>query len=257
VKVSRLWPVVRVLVLPIMLIVIWQAFHSFGVVDRSLVPTPKETFLRAAHFFTSGNILRDLWETAARMAAGLGLAILVGVPLGMFIGAFKPVYEVTLPAIDFVRSTPVTILYPVIVLILGVTHLAKIAMVFIACIFVIALNTAYGVMRASETRKQMARVYGASRSQLFRWVLFFDSLPQTMVGLRISLSFALVVEVLCELFMGSKYGLGQRVSEAYTTYAIADLYALILIVGTFGFVLNRAFVVIEKKVVPWSEMEQR
>lgn len=254
---SNLLNVLRILVLPAGLLLLWQSAHWLNAVDGSLLPTPSETFREVWSLFASGSILPDLGTTAARMFAGFLLAVIVGVLMGLVVGAFPALYQMSLPLIDFVRSTPVTILYPVIVLLLGISHSAKIAMVFLGCVFVIALNTAYGVMQASETRKQMARTYGASWFQIFRWVLFFDSLPQTMVGLRVALSYALVVEVLCEMFMGSKYGLGQRVTEAYTTYAVAQMYGLVLIVGAFGFALNRCFVRIERWVVPWSTQEQR
>lgn len=245
------------LVLPVAIILLWQGAHWLEAVDPSMLPTPGQTFATALSLFTSGSILPDLGMTAIRMSVGFVLAALVGISLGLPVGAFRPVYRMSLPLIDFVRSTPVTILYPVIVLLVGISHTAKIMMVFLGCVFVIALNTAYGVMQASETRKQMAKIYGASWPQVFRWILFYDSLPQTMVGLRVALSYALVVEILCEMFMGSKYGLGQRVTEAFTTYLVDEMYALVLIVGIFGFLLNRAFVLVERRIVPWSTQEHR
>ncbi len=247
----------RVATIPIFIGLLWELAHRSGWADPSMLPSVMDTLGETVNLFSSGSILPDFAMTGFRMGLGLGLAAVVGVGLGLGVGASKLVYELSVPVIDFVRSTPVTILYPVFVLLLGVSHASKIAMVFLGCVFVIALNTAYGVMHASATRKQMARVYGASRYQLFRWVLFPDSLPQTMVGLRVSLSYALVIEILCEMFMGSEYGLGQRVTESFTTYAIAEMYALILIVGAFGFAMNRVFVLIERRVIPWSTQQHR
>jgi NitT/TauT family transport system permease protein len=153
--------------------------------------------------------------------------------------------------LDFFRSTPVTTLYPVFVLIFGIKHLSKVAMVAWGCFFVIALNAAYGAMQAGTIRSQMARLYGASSFQIFRWITLFGALPQIIIGLRVALSYALIIEVLCEMFMGSQYGLGQRVTEAYTTYAIERLYAIILLVGTIGYALNRLFVFFEKRLASW------
>ncbi len=242
----------RILTLPIILVGIWQTVHWLDIVDPSMLPTPFETLTKIVSLFLTGSILPDLGMTLLRMAVGLILATIFGVMLGLPVGAFTYIRQISLPVIDFVRSTPVTILYPAIVLLAGISHTAKILMVFIGCVFVIALNTAYGVMQASSTRKEMAKVYGASELQIFRWVIFFDSLPQTMVGLRIALSYSLVIEILCEMFMGSKYGLGQRVTESYTTYAIDEMYGLIFIVGLLGFFLNRAFVALERRIIPWS-----
>jgi NitT/TauT family transport system permease protein len=73
-----------------------------------------------------------------------------------------------------------------------------------------------------------------------------------MIGLRIGLSYALIVAVVCEMFMGSERGLGQRIIETYTTYAIPEMYAMILITGVLGYCLNRGFVRLERKVVGWA-----
>lgn len=245
------------LVVPCGLILTWQLACYFELASPSMLPWPAEAWTEAIRLFSDGSIVPDITMTGFRMAAGYFSAVLVGVLGGLIIGTFRPLYAIATPAMDFIRSTPVTILYPVFVLLFGVSHLSKIAMVFIGCVFVIMLNTAYGVMQSNRTRQQMAKMFGATPFQVFRWVLFFDALPQTMVGLRVSLSFALVVEILCEMFMGSEYGLGQRVTECFTTYAIAEMYSLILLVGMIGFLLNRGIVFLERRVVPWSIQEQR
>ena len=236
---------------PISILLAWQIAHSSGAFDSSLLPGPAKTFVTLWKLVRGGDIWPHFWATLWRMSAGFGLATVFGVLFGLLLGVFKPLHEMFMPAVDFFRSTPVTTLYPVFVLLFGVKHLSKIAMVFWACFFVIILNSAYGVIRAGRLRSQMARLYGASRFQVFRWVTVFDALPQTMIGLRVAISYALIVEILCEMFMGSQYGLGQRVTEAFTTYAIDSLYAMILITGVFGYLLNRLFIFLERRVVPW------
>lgn len=205
-----------------------------------------------ARLIYSGSVFPDLGATVGRMFIGYLLATVLGVSVGLLMGSCKPVYESTVTLVDFFRSIPVTSLYPVFVLTLGVSHMSKIGMVCFASVFVIALHSAYGVLRANRIRRQMARLYGASSWQLFRWVIFPEALPQTMIGLRIALSYSLIVEVVCEMFMGSEKGIGQRIIEAYTTYAIPEMYGLVLIAGVLGFALNRVFVVAEQKIVPWA-----
>lgn len=222
------------------------------VVSPTLLPSAGETFGALVRLLVSGDVWPDLGWTTLRVGSGFALAAIVGIVLGLIIGVYRGIYDIMITPIDFFRSIPVTIMYPVFVLVLGISHASKIGMVFFASVFVVALNTAYGVVNADPMRAQMARLFGASGSQVVRWVTFFEALPQTMIGLRISLSLSLVVEVLCEMFMGSEYGLGQRVSDAFTTYSVAQMYALILLVGGFGFVLNRGFVWIEYRLVPWK-----
>lgn len=237
---------------PVALLIVWQVAHSSRLLDPTLLPSPASALGQMIRLVFGGSVLGDLWMTFLRTAGGFALAAIVGIALGLAMGAYRPVYYSAVTVVDFFRSVPVTALYPLFVLLLGISHASKIGMVFTACVFVIALNSAYGVLRSNPIRLQMASLYGASRLQMFRWVVFHDALPHTMVGLRVAISYALIVEVLCEMFMGSQLGLGQRIMEAYTTYAIDQMYALILITGLCGFGLNRLFVVLEKLVVPWS-----
>src|SRR5207237_10427426 len=120
-----------------------------------------------------------------------------------------------------------------------------------ARLFVSTLNPAYGVMQRKAVRSQVAILFGASRWQLLSEIVFWEALPQTIIGLRIALSYALIVEIVCEMFMGSQKGLGQRVFEAYNTYLIVELYSIILLVGLTGYLLNKLFVLVESRIVHW------
>lgn len=247
---AKLWGLAGV----ILLLLAWQAAYSLGLFDRSLFPAPLQTLKAATVALFSGALIPDIAQTVGRALAGLAIATALGVFAGLLLGVFKPLYSAFSFVFDFFRSTPVTTLYPVFVLIFGINHLSKIAMVTWGCFFVIALNSAYGVMNSGKVRTQMAKLYGASRFQIFRWIVFYGSLPQTIIGLRVSLSYALIIEVLCEMFMGAQFGLGQRVTEAYTTYAIERLYAIIIIVGLIGYLLNQAFVLVERRLANWMRL---
>jgi NitT/TauT family transport system permease protein len=236
---------------PIVLFVIWQIFCWLNILNPALLPTPFNALKMCFIFLTSSSIYPDIFASLFRMLAGYFLAAILGVLIGICIGIIKSFYHALSGIVDFFRSIPVTTLYPIFVLFFGIGSMSKIAMVFWASFFVITLNSAYGTIQALKTRSQMARLYGATKYQIFRWITFFDALPQTMIGLRVALSYALIVEILCEMFMGSEYGIGQRVTDSYTRYSINELFALIIIAGSLGYLLNKIFVFIENKVIPW------
>jgi NitT/TauT family transport system permease protein len=98
----------------------------------------------------------------------------------------------------------------------------------------------------------MAHLYGCSGFKLIRWVTFYEALPQTLIGLRVAVSLALIVTVLGEMFMGCEKGLGQRLTDAYTTFSVDRMYAIVILTGFLGFLFNRLFVSLEKKLVPWA-----
>ena len=231
---------------PALVVLSWQTVHWFNIADPSLLPKPSSTLSLFAKLVFTGDVLPDIGMTLLRTLAGLTLATLTGIILGLLMGSYKPLYAALITSVDFARSIPVITLYPIFVLTLGISHISKIGMVFTACVLIIAINSAYGVIQSSRIRTQMAGLYGASATQIFFWVKLFDALPQTVIGLRIALSISLIVEILCEMFMGSRYGIGQRLIEAFTIYAVEEMYALILIAGLMG-VCSKSFICSTRK----------
>ena len=219
--------------------------------NTSLLPDLENIFTSLGALFCEQKLHFDIGYTILRMSIAYILASLVGILAGLLIGYYAMGYLIALPVVDFFRSTPVTVLYPVFVLIFGVGSEAKIAMTFTACVFVIILNTAYGVRSASPIRIANVKLLGASQFQILRYVIIRDATPHILVGMRTALSLALIVSILVEMFMGSNFGIGQKVIEAYTSYRIADVYALILVTGGLGYLLNLLFVRFEKSLSYW------
>ncbi len=236
---------------PLAILLAWGIAHWLELFSPTLLPGLFDTLKHFAWMIYTGNILGDFAESMVRMAIGYSLAVLAGVPAGILIGYFSSLYKAFEIPLDFFRSLPVTTLYPLFVLIFGIGHNSKIAMVVAACVFVIILNTAYGVMQRKQVRSQVALLFGANKFQLFREVLFWEALPQILIGMRIAISYALIVEIVCEMFMGTQKGLGQRVFEAYNTYFIVELYAIVLLVGLTGYLINKLFVFGESRTVHW------
>lgn len=97
-----------------------------------------------------------------------------------------------------------------------------------------------------------AKVMGASRWQIFKDVLVWESLQPSFVGLRSAVSMALVIVVVAEMFIGSDNGLGHRIIDAQQVLNVKTMYAAILAAGILGYVLNILFLLLERKIVHWS-----
>jgi NitT/TauT family transport system permease protein len=93
---------------------------------------------------------------------------------------------------------------------------------------------------------------GASRGRIFRDVMFFESLPQTCVGLRLGVSYALVVIIVAEMFIGSANGMGRRIIDAQQIFDLRQMYASIIATGCLGYGLNVVFLWLERRFVYWS-----
>jgi NitT/TauT family transport system permease protein len=236
----------------LLVILLWQYAFATQQSGSYLIPSPFATFQKLISFFQEVSIFRDLYETLFRMLLGYFLAGIFGILVGLLLGSFPIAKQMFDSPIDFFRSIPVTALYPVFVLVFGIGSQSKIAMIFWASFFVVCINTIYGVVQTNPIRRKMAQLYGANWFQVFTKVTLFDALPATMVGLRVAVSYALIVSILTEMFMGSQYGIGAKITETYNLYQIDAMFALIIITGLLGYMLNILFVKIESKFVGWK-----
>jgi NitT/TauT family transport system permease protein len=237
---------------PLALLGVWALLSSVLRVSPLLLPTPQSAFSRLYEILENGSFLPDIWSTGYRWLGGYASACALGIPMGLLIGSSRSVYLATGFLIDFLRSLPVTALFPLFLLVFGIGDGSKLAMVFTATVFIIILNSAYGVSHATETRAKMARAFGANPLQVFWHIRLFEAMPQIVVGMRTGLSLSLIVVIVSEMFIGAQHGIGQRIFDAYSRNAVPELYGVIVFLGVLGFLSNAMFVLVERKIVYWA-----
>lgn len=237
---------------PVMLILVWSVVHSSHWVTPRLLPGPGETFGALWSSVVQGTLWPDLGATAVRTGYAFVIAAAAGIPVGIVLGSSSVIYRSTEFLIDFFRSTPATAMFPLFLLLFGIGEESKVAVAAFSAWLVIVFNTAYGVMNARKTRILAARVMGASNWRVLRDVMFYESLPQTFVGLRLGISYALVVIIVAEMFIGSSDGMGRRIIDAEQVYDLAQMYGTIIATGCIGYSVNLGFLVLERHFVKWS-----
>lgn len=237
---------------PLLLLALWQLAISAQWVKPVLLPPPGDTLAFLWEAFASGAIWPDLQATVWRTLASFGIAVAIGLPLGVMLGSAEGAYRSVEFVIDFFRSTPSSALIPLFMLIFGITDLNKIAIASFGAMLIVLFNSAYGVMNAKKTRLMAAQIMGVSRWHVFKDVMLMESLPQTFVGLRSAVSMALVIVIVAEMFIGSETGLGHRIIDAQQIFNVKDMYTSILVTGALGYGLNLVFMLTEKKLIHWS-----
>jgi len=246
------WASVLPAVGPLALFVVWDLAVRFGFVKAILLPTPLDTLSALATGLAGGPLLIDFAVTVKRTLEAFAIAAAMGVPLGVLLGSNERAYRSVEFLIDFFRSTPSSALIPLFLLIFGVSDVNKVAIAAFGALLIVLFNSAYGVMNARKQRIMAAKVMGASRWQIFKDVLIWESLQPTFVGLRSAVSMALVIVIVAEMFIGSDNGLGHRIIDAQQVMNVKSMYAAILAAGVLGYTLNVLFLVIERRVVHWS-----
>jgi ABC-type nitrate/sulfonate/bicarbonate transport system permease component len=234
--------------LPCLLLIIWLIVSNFFVINQFYLPKVSQV----VDIIFSFNYLTDFGETLYRTCVGFLIAAFFGIICGIFIGLNKKLFHLLEGTIEFFRALPATALIPLFLLFFGIGDFAKIAISVFVCFWIIQINTIYGVWSIHHLTLKIGKIYNISRYKLIKEIIIPAALPQISTGLRISISLSLIVIVVTEMFIGTKFGLGQKIYDSYITYRIADLYAYTIIVGLLGYVLNKLFNAIETRIIHWS-----
>lgn len=239
---------------PMFFLVLWFALSTANIFNDTLLPGPINTLVSFVKLTGTPDIWRDVGYTTLRVSSSFALSIIFGVPLGLLLGSSKKIYKSFEFIIDFLRSMPATAIFPVFMLFFGINDSSKIAVAVFASVLVIIFNTAHGTLNGSKARILVAKTMGATRIKIFKSILFWESLPQTFAGLRTALNFCLILIVLTEMFIGTNIGLGRKIIDFQITYETTSMYAMVIIAGIIGYLLNVLFIQAEKRLLHWKNI---
>lgn len=237
---------------PLALFIVWDLVVRLGLIKAILLPPPLDALGALINGLAGGPLLKDFAVTVWRTVQSFLIAAVIGMPLGVLLGSSEKAYCSVEFLIDFFRSTPSSALIPLFLMIFGVSDINKVAIAAFGALLIVVFNSAYGVINARKQRVMAARVMGASRWQVFKDVLIWESLQPSFVGLRSAVSMALVIVIVAEMFIGADSGLGNRIINAQQVMNVRDMYASILAAGALGYALNILFLVAERRIVHWS-----
>ena len=237
---------------PVVLFIIWDLAVRLGFIKPILLPPPIDALGALIGGLAGGPLMTDFAVTVWRTVQAFLIAAIVGMPLGVLLGSNEKAYRSVEFLIDFFRSTPSSALIPLFLMIFGVSDINKVAIAAFGALLIVVFNSAYGVINARKQRVMAARVMGATRWQVFKDVLIWESLQPSFVGLRSAVSMALVIVIVAEMFIGADSGLGNRIINSQQVMNVKDMYASILAAGALGYALNVLFLVVERRIVHWS-----
>jgi NitT/TauT family transport system permease protein len=224
----------------------------FEIASPLLLPPLALVFKRLNILITSGSIFTDLFFTLYRWACGFSFGVIAGIVVGLLLGISLRLRSIFEFPLEFIRSMPITAIFPLFLIVFGIGDPSKIAMAFTPTFLLMVVNTSYGVILSDPTRRKMAAIFGASRFQIFRLIVAMDALPQIFVGLRLAVAQSLIVVVVSEMFIGTDYGLGQRVYDSYLTNSVPTLYALLIVLGVVGYSANKLLIFAEARLIFWT-----
>lgn len=236
------------LILPLIVAAVFlTAWHlAVKASGSDIFPTPWQVLLGIAELAQQGVLLKYIVASLFRVTWGFFLAIVVGVPLGLLLGWFKPAAAALNPMIQILRPISPIAWIPVAILWFGVDDRAPVFLIFLASVFPITVSSMAAVQNMQPVYVRAARNFGLRNTELFRKVIFPACLPQILTGLRIALGIAWLVVVAAEMIAVNS-GLGYLIIDARNAGKRYDLVvAGMVMIGLIGLALDVAVRRLEK-----------
>jgi sulfonate transport system permease protein len=232
------------------LIGLWGLVAAYKLVSPVFLPTPA----RAWTALWTGLLHKDLGEklvgTVGHMLGGWLVASLAGVALGALIGSSKAAREYIGPTLEFLRPLPASAVIPVAIAIFGLSTRMALGVIGFGAIWPMLLSTIHGFAAVEPRLSEVSKALGLSRASQIWKISLPSAAPDILAGLRLGLTVALILAVVCEM-IGGLDGLGQSVLLAARAYRSADIFAGVILLGAIGVVGNAALSVIEARALRW------
>ncbi len=231
------------------LLVLWEIF------GRDVNPVfgsyPSAIAVAFWELVLSGQLWSALYDSLRPFLLGYGLAIVVGIPVGLIIGRFRTMEAAFGIYITAGYAMPLVALVPLLILWLGLGFAVKVAIVFLMSLFPICINTWLGVTAVPKTLIEVGKSFVAPNHVIVRRIILPATLPYIMAGIRLAVGRAVVAMVIAEFFTTIS-GLGAVIINSANNFDTATMFVPIIILMLMAVGLNYLIGWVERRVAPWQ-----
>lgn len=246
----KLWLLVVQVATPVLLVVAWWVV-SAGSTD-AFFPPLQQILVRFQELWLFAHLPSDIVPSLFNLVVGFLAAGITGIILGTVFALVRPLSELLYPLVNFYRAIPIVAVIPLFVALLGFGNEVRLLTIVLAAMPPTLIATFDGIRAVDPQVREVSRVYRFTRGEELVGVYLPAAAPQIFSGLQVSLQFSLIVMIASEM-LGSSQGIGAMTLLAQQTFASADMWAGILLLGLIGFFANLALTVIRNKVLAWYD----
>ncbi|MFH1618351.1 MAG: ABC transporter permease [bacterium] len=233
---------------------LWEGLSRSGIYPPHLFPPPTLVLRALGEMAASGELWTDIRASGLRWILGLILGNFLGISLGVMTGTIPLLKNSAGQLLNLLRTIPFIVLLPLAILWFGLGEMEKILFVAWGAVFPVWLNTQAGVMRVEREYIWAARCLGAKGARLYWEIHMHRCLPFIMSGIRISIATALFGLGAAEM-SGAFEGVAYRIFYSREMFQTEKMMAGIVVVTFLGFALDRGFVRIAGRLIPWWREE--
>jgi NitT/TauT family transport system permease protein len=237
----------------IVVLVLWEIFGRR--VNPLFLSYPSAITGAFFQLMSAGEIQRQALGSLQVFVAGLSLALVFGIALGLLMGRYRLAEYLLDPYVYALDATPRVALIPLLLLWFGLGTPSKIAIVFLSGLFPVLMNTFSGVRTVSAHLVDIGRAYGASERQLFGKVILPAALPFLMAGIRLAVGRALIGIITAEMFTAVT-GMGALLVRYSSALATDKFFVPVIFLALLGVALSSGVERLQKWLAPWKETER-
>lgn len=201
-----------------------------GAISRLLLRRPSEIFVELVILLQTPSMISDIALTIQRIIITTGLSVLVGISISIVFWRKALLRRAYLPLLGALFATPIILLYPIFVVVLGRGTAAIVAISLVVGIIPIAINTTGGLVNVNRTLIKVGRSLNASPSQMIIKVVIPDAAPDIFAGIRLAFTYIVTSVVAVEFLLVANRGLGGRISNAYLRFSTTEMFVSIALV---------------------------
>ncbi len=229
----------------------WEACARAGAFNPLILSRPTQILAAGRQLAASGLLWQHAAASLGEFAAGFGLAIITGIPLGFLMGWNQTAESLLDPFVWFLYSAPLIAFYPLFILWFGLGAPTVVAITFLLAIFPLIVNTMTGIQHIDRALVRVARAFGASSAEIFWKIALPGALPIVIAGLRLATGRALVGVIVGEMF-GASVGMGFAVRYYGSHLQMPQLFVFLVIIGILGVSLTQGLRHLETRLAPWA-----
>jgi NitT/TauT family transport system permease protein len=237
----------------VLFVAVWAAATFSGFVSKTFLADPLTMVKSGYTLLTEMGFAGDIGMTVWRVLGGFVIAAALAVPLGVAMGAYKPVEAFFEPFVSFARYLPASAFIPLLILWAGIGEAQKLSVIFIGSFFQLVLMIAVTVGNTRRDLVEAAYTLGSSDTSLVRRVLIPGAAPEIAETLRMVLGWAWTYVIVAEL-IGASSGIGHMITDSQALLATDQIIFGIIVIGLIGLVSDFAFKAANRRFFPWAQL---
>jgi sulfonate transport system permease protein len=232
------------------LVMAWQWIADAKLISPIFLPAPDRAWTALVDGFSSRGLGGKLLGTLQHMVFGWLAASLAAVTLGSLIGSSRRARTYIAPSLEFLRPLPVSAIIPVAIALYGLSEGMAIFVIAFGTLWPMLLATIQGFSSVEPRLMEVARTLALSRLETIWKISLPSALPDIIAGMRVSLTVALILSVVCEIVAGLD-GLGQWILISARMFRSADLFAGVILLGAVGYLAAASIGAAERRLLAW------